>query len=134
VTATRVGGARSLGFGILCRSQRSNDAPNTFYTLQVQTDGSAVIRRRVGGAARRTLVTKAFPPRILRPGANRIAAVCAGGSGSARLALLLNGREIASARDPNSLGPSGFVGFFASSRTAGNVRVAFDDFVVRKLR
>jgi hypothetical protein len=126
--AARVAGQRSHGFGFVCHS--GNGA---LYTLQVRSDGLALIRRRRGS---RPPVELAKPRSLgrgpLRAGSNRIGATCTGGSGRVRLTLSLNGRQVLAAEDRNPIASSGAVGLLASSLAAGGVSVAFDDFRVRK--
>jgi predicted Ser/Thr protein kinase len=127
--AARVGGQRSHGFGLVCRS--GND---TLYTLQIRSDGLALIRKRRGTRAQTELAAPAqLPRRALIGRQNRIAAICDGGRGGPlRLQLSLNGRRVLSAVDRNPRGAAGAVGVFASSLDRGGVTVAFDDFRVTK--
>lgn len=126
--AALVGGQRSHGFGLVCRSSRG-----ALYTLQVRSDGLALIRRRRGGRAPVELAKpRSLGRGALRAGQNRIAATCTGGSGRVRLTLSLNGRQVLAAVDRNPIASVGAVGLLASSLARGGVSIAFDDFRVRK--
>jgi hypothetical protein len=126
--ATRVGGQRNYGFGLVCRSGKG-----ALYTLQVRSDGLTLIRKRSGS---RPPVELAKPKSLgrgaLRAGRNRIGATCTGGSGRVRLTLSLNGRQVLTAEDRNPIASTGAVGLLASSLDRGGVSIAFDDFRVRK--
>ena len=113
-------------FGLLCRiGDRA-----TYYGLLLGTQGVVRAVKVAGGTS-----TVLNSGRIAAPsGETRLRAECTGGRGGAptTLTLIVDGRRALRARDTASPLRAGATGLVAESFRRGGVRVAFDDFVVRR--
>jgi hypothetical protein len=120
-------GSTPGAYGVLCRLVGGS----SFYALEIGSDGVARIGKvRLGEFA--LLGTR----RTTRPGpTSRVRARCVGGRGTqpATLTLTVDGRRALSVRDRTDPYPAGAVGLLAESFDRGNVRVAFDNLVVRRV-
>lgn len=124
VDAAKMGGPENNEFGVICRSQ---DASN-FYFFLISSDGYAGIGKALAGEW--TLLSGEQMESVdgILPGeaTNAVRADCIGNS----LSLYANGQLIAEATDDSFTG--GDVGLIAGSYDEGDVRIGFDNFIVRQ--
>jgi hypothetical protein len=129
VTVTNNGSDPSTAFGIMCDAQ-ANDGD--FYYFAVTPAGDYAIARSAVGQADSFLTNnnrRVFSNLITQNAASyRIGADC----GNGKLALYVNGQQIASVSDSSYT--SGRVGLFTwSGEDVASADASFDDFLMTKL-
>jgi len=120
IDAVRISGGDDNQYGIICRHQDVNN----FYTLVINSNGSAAIRKRVNGEMEYIADWVHSDAINLGDSINHIQAECIGDT----LTLLVNGARVLEAQDSDF--PFGDVGLLAGTFSASSTEVIFDNFQV----